>query len=83
MIPLLTLALLFSLSSGGNERALQAQQLFRAALAARDSLGLDDYIKQLEQVTRLDKKNAEAFLQLGLAYTRIETVWGRERAMLA
>ena len=41
MIPLLTLALLFSFSSGGNERderVLQAQQLLRATLAARDSL---------------------------------------------
>lgn len=86
MIPLLTLALLFSLSSHDNERdgrALQAQQLFRATMAARDSLSLENYIKQLEQVTQLDKKNAQAFLELGLAYTRLENVSGRERALLA
>ncbi len=86
MVSLLTFTLLLSLSSRGNERderVLQAQQLLRATLAARDSLSLDLYIKQLEQVTRLDKKNAEAFLELGLGYTRLETVWGRERALLA
>lgn len=86
MLPLFTLTLFLSLFSGGNERAarvLHAQQLLRTTLAARDSLSLENYIKQLEQVTRLDKKNAEAFLELGLAYTRLETVWGRERALLA
>ena len=86
MIPLLTLALLFSFSSGGNERderVLQAQQLLRATLAARDSLSAENYIKRLEQVTKLDKKNAEAFLELGRAYTRLETVWGREHALVA
>lgn len=65
------------------DRELQAQQLLRATLAARDSLPLNDYIKQLEQVTRRDKKNANAFHELGVAYTRLETVWGRERALRA
>ncbi len=83
MIPLLTFALLLALPSHGNERTLQAQELLRATLAARDSLSLEEYIKKLEQVTRLDKKNAAALLELGLAYTRLETVWGRERALLA
>lgn len=86
MIPLLTLVLLFSFSSSGNERderTMHAQQLLRATLAARDSLSLDNYIKQLEEVTRLDKKNAQAFHELGRACMRLETVWGRARALVA
>jgi GWxTD domain-containing protein len=86
MLPLLTLAFLLALPSGKSDhrdRTVHAQQLLRATLAARDSLPLEDYVKQLEQVTRLDKRNAEAFLELGRAYTRLETVWGRERALLA
>ncbi len=86
MIPLLTIAFLLSLLLEKGERfecELQAQQLLRATLAARDSLTLDLYIKQLEQVTRWDKKNAEAFHELGLAFARLGTVWGRERALVS
>ncbi|NUO82169.1 GWxTD domain-containing protein, partial [candidate division KSB1 bacterium] len=86
MIPLLTIPLFFVFSFGKGDsldRELQAQQLLRATLSARDSLALPEFIKQLEQVTHLDKKNADAFHELGLAYTRLETVWGRERALPA
>ncbi len=84
MIPLLTILLIFAFGKGDSlDRELQAQQLLRATLSARDSLALPEFIKQLEKVTHLDKKNADAFHELGLAYTRLETVSGRERALPA
>jgi len=67
----------------GSEKKLAAQQLFQHTLAARSSLTLAEYIRNLERVTALDHKFAEAFHELGRAYIQQETIAGRERAVAA
>ncbi len=65
------------------EKKPAAQQLFQQTLAARSSLTLEEYIRQLERVTALDKKFAEAFHELGCAHLEQNTIAGRNRALLA
>jgi GWxTD domain-containing protein len=69
--------------STGSEKELTAQQLFRQTLAARPALSLEEYIRQLERVTYLDRKFAEAFHELGRAYIAQSTLDGRNRALAA
>lgn len=60
-----------------------AQQLLRETLAARDSLPFKNYIQQLQQVTRWDRRNAEGFHQLGLAWAKKGTLEARRHALAA
>jgi GWxTD domain-containing protein len=89
MLILLTIALVAANAWGlpqpraGSEKKLAAQQLFRQALSARAALSLEEYIRQLERVTALDGKFAEAFHELGRAYIEQETIAGRDRAVSA
>ncbi|MDZ7360860.1 MAG: GWxTD domain-containing protein [candidate division KSB1 bacterium] len=89
MLILLTIALVAANAWGlpqpraGSEKRLAAQQLFRQTLSARPALSLEEYIRQLERVTALDGKFAEAFHELGRAYIQQETIAGRDRAVEA
>jgi GWxTD domain-containing protein len=88
MIALLTIALAANVSAFTQPRAefdkkSAAQQLFQQTLSARPALSLEEYIGQLERVTYLDNKFAEAFHELGRAYLEQETILGRNRALLA
>ena len=84
MIALLTIAAL-ALSSGGDtaSKTAKAQQLLRETIAARDSLPLAGVIQKLEQVTRWDRRNAEGYHQLGLAWAKKGTLEGRMHALAA
>ncbi len=89
MLILLTIALVAANAVGlpqpsaGSEKKLAARQLFRQTLSARGALSLEEYIRQLERVTALDGKFAEAFHELGRAYIEQETIAGRNRAVEA
>jgi len=86
---LLTIALVAANTLGmaqpgrGSEKKLAAQQLFQRTLATRSALTLEEYIRNLERVTALDRKFAEAFHELGRAYIEQKTIAGRERAVSA
>ncbi len=81
---ILTLATLMLFSGGEREeKAALAQQLLREISAARDSLPLASYIEQLQKVVHLDRRNAQGYHQLGLAWAKKGTLEGRTRALEA
>ncbi len=84
MIALLTIATL-AISSGDGQasKSAMAQQLLRETLAARDSMPLARVIEKLDQVTRWDRRNAEGYHQLGLAWAAKGTLEGRRHALEA
>src|SRR5262245_51045437 len=85
MMALLTMAWLAILPAGDSpvSKVQRAQQLLRETLAARSALPLAGYIQNLEQVTRWDRRNAEGFHQLGLAWAKEGTLQGRMHALTA
>jgi GWxTD domain-containing protein len=89
MLILLTIALAaaqalgFTQPGAGSAKKRAAQQLLQQALSGRASLSLPEYISQLERVTTLDGKFAQAFHELGRAYSEQGTIAGRDRAVLA
>jgi GWxTD domain-containing protein len=87
MLPLLITTLAVLIVGGSppgtdSAKRVAAQKLFHETASARDSLPLDTYIAQLEQVIQLDKKFAEAFHELGRAWIEKGTIDGRNRAQL-
>jgi len=86
MLFLLTIALVaasawgFTQPDANSDKRSAAQQLLQQTLAARPSLSLEEYIRQLQRVASLDGKSAEAFHALGCAYIEQGTIAGRNRA---
>ncbi|MGH7496169.1 MAG: GWxTD domain-containing protein [bacterium] len=85
MIALLTIACLaIPLGKGDSiSKAQRAERLLHETLAARDSLPQAGFIQNLEQVTRWDRRNAEGFHQLGLAWAKKGTLQARTHALTA